>query len=290
MVGSVVVCAVGFKGAVFLDCLLERHVRVDRITSYDQPGDRSKGFERIRARAAAEGIDFATTRRPDLVSGELVFLVGWQYLLAENPEATLIVFHDSLLPKYRGFAPTVAALIKGEPEIGVTALLPVAGVDEGPIVAQARLPVRYPITIAQALERQARLMGELAEELVVRWQQGHLKSKEQDHAAATYSLWRDDHDYMIDWTASAEEIARMIDATGHPYEGARTTAGGQTIIVDRSSVLDDLDFVFRTPGKIWRIDNGRPIVVCGSGLLRLDQCRTMSGEAFSLRIVRIRLG
>ena len=41
--------------------------------------------------------------------------------MIKNSE-NLIVFHDSLLPKYRGFAPLVSQLINGEEYLGVTAI------------------------------------------------------------------------------------------------------------------------------------------------------------------------
>jgi methionyl-tRNA formyltransferase len=285
-----VVCAVGLKGAVFLERLIGQGHAPGHIVSYRQSDDRSGGFERIRASATGAGISFEGTRHPRFTDGDLVFIVGWQYLMPQKQAATLVVFHDSLLPKYRGFAPTVAALIKGERSIGVTALLPTANADEGPILAQAETAISYPIKIAEAIERQAELMCGLAVEVADRWRRNALEPREQDHRAASYSLWRDDQDYIIDWTRSAGEIARMVDATGFPYAGARTTHAGTKIIVDEAIPFDDLNFAIRAPGKVWRIDIGRPVVVCGSGLLRLDVCRTSSGAPFSVRVLRTRLG
>ena len=46
--------------------------------------------------------------------------IGWRRLIS-GIEGRLIVLHVSLLPKYREFAPTVAQLLAGESEIGVTA-------------------------------------------------------------------------------------------------------------------------------------------------------------------------
>jgi methionyl-tRNA formyltransferase len=53
--------------------------------------------------------------------------------------------HDSLLPKYRGFAPLPNALINGEREVGVTALFASEEYDMGDIVCQRRLAVEYPM-------------------------------------------------------------------------------------------------------------------------------------------------
>ena len=47
--------------------------------------------------------------------------ISWRWLI-NPPPSSLIIFHDSLLPKYRGFNPLVSSLINGDTEIGVTAL------------------------------------------------------------------------------------------------------------------------------------------------------------------------
>src|SRR5579863_2364382 len=117
-----VVCATGLKGAVFVDALFERGLTPSRIISYEQPDDRADSYARIRQRAGDAGVAFETDRRPGFAEGALAFLVGWQYLLPEVSGVMAVVFHDSLLPKHRGFSPTVAALIAGEKKIGVTAL------------------------------------------------------------------------------------------------------------------------------------------------------------------------
>ena len=53
--------------------------------------------------------------------------ISWRYLLPLELNdiliCPLIVFHDSLLPRYRGFAPTPTAIMAGEKELSVTAFL-----------------------------------------------------------------------------------------------------------------------------------------------------------------------
>src|SRR5438876_8656698 len=137
------VCAVGFKGCVFCEGLLARGLSPALIMSYRQPDDRAHGFERIQSTAQSTGIKFMETRAPVLDADVLTFLVGWQYLLKEFGRS-VVVFHDSLLPRYRGFAPTVTALLNGEPKVGVTALYPGTEADSGPIIAQTEIRVTYP--------------------------------------------------------------------------------------------------------------------------------------------------
>ena len=287
--GALVVCATGLKGAIFVEGLLRRGLRPRAILSYEQTDDGSFSYSKLANLARANGLPFSAEKRPTFAPTDLVFCVGWQYLLRE-PQDGVVVFHDSLLPRYRGFAPTVAALINGDTSIGVTALSPTGEMDEGPILAQASICVSYPLKIVRALELQASLMIELAVEIHERWNNGRLSKINQDNEGATYSLWRDSTDYDIDWSRPAVEIARFVDAVGYPYAGARTTVRGEAIRVEEATQTDDLRFEIRQPGKIWKLDRDRPIVVCGSGLLRLDVCTDAQGKPYSFPFLRARLG
>lgn len=288
--GRITVCAVGLKGITFLEGLLKRDFRIGLIVTYQQADDRSGSFERTRDLATRHSIDVLETRHPVLQAEELNFLVGWQYLLpAVTP--TTVVFHDSILPRYRGFAPTVTALIAGDREIGVTALTPTSSVDAGPIIAQRAFPVSYPVKIQTALEQQAGLMIDIAADIIEQWRTGNLNSIPQPESEASYSIWRDDADYEINWTDSADEIERFVNAVGHPYAGARTTVGGtETIRITDVTALPDLHFEIRDVGKIWSLENGRATVVCGAGMLKIERCCREDGSVFLFQRRRARLG
>jgi len=286
--GKVAICAAGLKGAVFASGLLGFGVGIGRIVSYHQPDDASHSFERLQHLADEAGAAFEANKRPQIAHDILTFIVGWQFLLDDTgPNA--VVFHDSLLPRYRGFAPTVTSLINGEAQIGVTALAPAAGMDEGPILARQAVEIRYPIKIARALELQSRAMVDLAVVIHDRWKRGDLSAVEQDHSKATYSMWRDASDYVIDWSRSADQIARFIDAVGYPYAGARTADGKDIVIVHDATVVGDLAYELREPGKVSRLEDGRPIVICGAGLLRLDRCTNVDGSTHEFKKLRLRL-
>ena len=286
----IVVCGVGLKGVTFVDGILQRGAAIDSIVSYPQRDDAERSFDRLRDIAARASISFQETRHPALAPEGLTFLIGWQYLLADVPPST-VVMHDSLLPRYRGFAPTATALIKGEREIGVTAFVPTGTVDEGPIIARRAIPITYPMKIRTALELQAAAMADMAIGIIDQWRRGLLSAIPQLHDLATFSIWRDEADYEIDWTASAEAIRRFVDALGHPYAGARTSVGGnETIRLTEVNVLPDTRFEIRDAGKVWTLDEGRPIVLCGEGMLRIDECCREDGSSYSFDRIRIRLG
>ena len=288
--GKIVVCAAGMKGFAFVEGLIHKGVQIDFIVTYAQADDHARSFERLRELAADRSIQLLDARRPALRSEDLTFLVGWQHLLSQITSST-VVFHDSLLPRYRGFAPTVTALMNGDREIGVTALQPNDSVDEGPIITQRSLPISYPIKIEAALMLQASLMTDLAIDIVDQWRRDQLSGTPQQENHATYSIWRDEEDYEIDWSSDAQAIERFVDAVGYPYAGARTTVGGiETIRILEVSVVSDMRFEIRDAGKIWKLDDGRPIIVCGAGMVRIEKWRPENGTEFAFQRLRTRLG
>ena len=92
---------------------------------------------------------------------------------------------------------------------------------------------------------------------------------QQDHSLASFSLWRSDDDYTIDWVWSADKIKNFVDSVSFPYFGASSYVESVKVRIMNVEVASDLQIANRTPGKILRIDCGTPIVVCGEGLLKI---------------------
>ncbi len=218
----------------------------------------------------------------------LIFVVGWQYLL--NTDERYVVFHDSLLPKYRGFAPLVTALLKGDSTIGVSAIKPSKEADRGPVYCQVAVEIKYPIKVREALEHLSTVYEKAGRQVLEAYSQQSLQAWEQDEKLATYSLWRDEIDYHIDWSSSASYIRRFVDSLGWPYGGAKTYMARNWLRVNDVTEIVDLEFEVRQPGKVWALEKGRPIVVCGSGLLRIDSACHLDGTPVVFNKLRCRLG
>ena len=80
-----------------------------------------------------------------------MIVAGWRWLLPSTEK--LIVLHDSLLPRYRGFNPLVSQLIDKEERLGVTAFFASDRYDCGDIINQPSIKVSYPLKINEAIER-----------------------------------------------------------------------------------------------------------------------------------------
>ena len=76
---------------------------------------------------------------------EVIALAGYMRILTpflvDAWEGRMLNIHPSLLPKYPGLDTHARAIAAGEVEAGCTVHLVTAGVDEGPILGQARVPI-----------------------------------------------------------------------------------------------------------------------------------------------------
>lgn len=96
---------------------------------------------------------------------DIICLAGFMRVLTEGFvsrwQGRMINIHPSLLPKYRGLHTHARALDAGEAEAGCTVHEVTAALDDGPLLGQARVPVRAddtPDTLAaRVLEAEHRL-------------------------------------------------------------------------------------------------------------------------------------
>ncbi len=94
-----------------------------------------------RAAFEAELIKVIDDARPDILC-----LAGFMRILTEgftgHYAGRMINIHPSLLPKYRGLHTHARAIEAGETEAGCTVHEVTAELDDGPILGQARVPIR----------------------------------------------------------------------------------------------------------------------------------------------------
>lgn len=207
---------------------------------------------------------------PKIDKTQYIIAISWQWMI-NHPKNKLIIFHDSILPKYRGFSPLVNMLVNGENEIGVSAIFGSDEYDKGEIIAQKSTVISYPIKIFEAIHLNIENYKKIALEIFNKISTGQeISSTPQKESDASYSIWRDYNDYYIDWNKSSNEIKRLIDAVGFPYLGARSILNDDSeIVIKDAMVYPDVDCELRDIGKVIFVDQGDPIVICGSGLLKI---------------------
>ncbi len=257
-------------------CARDANVRVDY-------------YEEIREMCVAHNIPFFDRKESFHIRGFYTIAVSWRWLIDLNSSTKLIVFHDSLLPRYRGFAPLVSSLINGEKQIGVSAIFAENEYDRGGIIAQSSTRITYPIKISEAIEQVSINYQEVADNIIDKIIKGALIHADvQDESLATYSLWRDEEDYRIDWRSSAEYIKRFVDAVGPPYKGASSYLNGEKVRINDVEVIEDVKIENRATGKVIFLDNQCPVVVCGKGLLKIEEITSDESPYSLIKVSKFR--
>ena len=198
------------------------------------------------------------------------------HLLEAFPNGVVNV-HASLLPRHRGASPVSAAILAGDEETGASIMLVVRELDAGPVIARAATPIGPFDTTGALTERIADLGAHLLAETLPRWVAGQLTPEPQDPALVTYAARLTKDDGRIDWTRSAEEIARAVRAY-HPWPLATTMRGDESLAVLEAWPLtgdspaapgtveagDGSVLTLLLPGRV-----ARAVVACGEGRLAL---------------------
>ena len=217
-------------------------------------------FQCARIRGNVEALEFLRQVRP----GVMVVVAFGQILPREffawPPFGSLNV-HTSLLPRYRGAAPVVHAILNGEKETGVTIMKLDEGMDTGDVVAQARTSIGPDVTSGE-LERQLSRQGvELLLETLPSYLSGRLQGRPQDHERATLAPLIRKEDARIDWTRSAGQVHDQIRAF-NPRPGTFTGFRRERLKIWRSR--DPHPSASPVPsGQIRTTEQGAMLVGCG---------------------------
>lgn len=280
----------GQKGYVTLKRFIKKH-GAEAVTFVVSSGDKhvkKDYFKEICELAITNNIKVFNRTDNFLDSANTLelykFAIGWRWLIKN--EQKLIIFHDSLLPKYRGFAPLVNSLINNEPNVGVTAIEASCDYDQGNIIAQEKLEIEYPIKINEVIDKILPLYFCLVDDLYRKINlKGALEAKVQNENDATYSLWLNSDDYYVDWSWSASKIKSFVDAVGYPYDGAKAKLDTKIIYFLDVEVDDDIAIENRERhiGKVIFKKNKLPVVVCKTGLLRLVDIRDYERNSIEIK-------
>lgn len=285
---SITLCLMGSKGFAFLQHVINNgHIQtIDKVYSFEESGLEESYLEKINNLCEKWRVDIECNNRP-VINTPYTLAVAWRWMI-NSSTTQIITFHDSLLPKYRGFAPLVNMLLNEEKHLGVTAFMANEGFDEGDIIVQRSVKVNYPIKIKQAIESVIPLYLECCDVVMEQIRTNAIVAYAQNSDEATYSIWLDDDDYCIDWNHSADYILRFINSKGFPYKGAYSRLSSRKVIIIDAEIVKDKSFEHRHVGKVFKIDDGCPVVICGEGLIKLTNMVYSDSQTTLLPFTKLR--
>lgn len=144
------------------------------------------------------------------------------------PRYGCINIHPSLLPKYRGSSPVQAAILAGDEYTGISIMLMDEGLDTGPILAQAQIPISVNDNFSSLMNKLSVIAGFSLQDVLIHWARGEIIPRVQNEALVSYSPSISKEVGRIDWSLPAVDIWRHIRAYCS-WPGSYTTWQGKQL-------------------------------------------------------------
>ncbi len=264
-----------------LRALAERYEVALVVTQPDRPAGRRRTPRPPAVKVAAQALGLPVYQPDSLRSPEAlarlreaepraIVVAAYGEILRQPvlalPPRGCVNVHASLLPRHRGAGPVAAAILAGDAVTGVTIMLMDAGMDTGPMLAQAEVPIHPDDTTATLTARLAGLGAQLLVETLPGWLAGELEPRPQDGSLATYAPRITKEDGLIDWSQPAAAIERAVRAFD-AWPGAYTYWQGRRLKIVRAEALAGWCGE-AAPGTVLEAAEG-PAVATGEGALLL---------------------
>ena len=230
-----------------LEALVQAEFEVDLVvTQPDKPKGRGMetAFSPVKQSALALGRPVVQPEKiknnPEFCAQlealrpDAIVVVGYGRIvpqwMIDLPPLGNINLHASLLPKYRGAAPTQWAIACGEIVTGVTIMRIDAGLDTGDILQQREMNIDVEDTSETLADRLASLGAQLMVETVPGLGDGTILPEPQDNALASLAPILRKEDGQIDFECSATEICNRLRGF-QPWPGAFTRFREKQLVV-----------------------------------------------------------
>ena len=177
----------------------------------------------------------------------------------DAPRLGCLNIHASLLPRWRGAAPIHRAVMAGDAETGVAIMQMEAGLDTGPVLAEARTPIGAEDTTADLHDRLSGMGAALIVDVLDRLP---LPAVPQAAEGVTYAAKIDKAEARVDWTRPAAEVDRLIRGLS-PFPGAWCVTGSERLKLLRSRLSGGQG----VPGEVL----GGLIVARGEGAVEITE-------------------
>jgi methionyl-tRNA formyltransferase len=269
----------------------------------DDRADARSCLPEFEALCAAHAVPLRCVDRVDETVAELarvapvlVLVHGWYRMIPIErcPGARFFGFHYSPLPAYRGNAPLVWQILRGEARLGISFFRFGSGIDDGDLVAQRMFDLGADETIADALRHAEAACLAIARETLPGLLAGTRTPQPQPDVGASYCGLRVPDDGLIDWTWRADRVHDFVRAQTRPYPGAFSVhPDGRRLRIWRSA-RDPRRF-YGTPGAVLSVEGAEVLVACGcDSALRILACgwdgHADAPPADVVGSLRIRLG
>lgn len=199
-------------------------------------------------------------------------------VVLDAPKHGCVNVHASLLPRFRGAAPIQRALAAGDEKTGVCLMQMDAGMDTGPVLARAELPILPTDTSATLHDKLAALGAELLRRHLDAYLEGKLVPQAQPTEGVVMAPMIEKEEGRIDFGRPAAELERKLRAFT-PWPGLYTEYGGALLKVLQVKVTAGKG----VPGTVVNVGGGGIEVACAEGALLFEKVQPEGKRAMEAR-------
>lgn len=211
----------------------------------------------------------------------------------ELPKIYSVNIHGSLLPRYRGAAPTNWAIINDDKVSGVTVIKMNEKMDEGDIILKKEITIDPDDTNITLSEKLSDLGADALMETIELIEKDKVRLVKQDDSTASYAPKLKKSDGLINWDEAAVVIHNKVRGL-LPWPGAYTHFNGKILKILKTEIVEDSMAGVKN-GEIAAIAKNKGMIVkTGKGSLiikhiQIEGKKAMDSEAF-LRGHRVAAG
>ncbi|MDG4813235.1 methionyl-tRNA formyltransferase [Hydrogenovibrio sp. 3SP14C1] len=216
----------------------------------------------------------------EALQADVMIVVAYGLILPkavlDMPKYGCLNIHASLLPRWRGAAPIQRAIQMGDAETGVTIMQMDVGLDTGDMLTILKTPI-MPEDTAQTLHDRLSSLGcDALMTTLSDLRVGNLSPVKQDERQVTYAEKLNKAEAEIDWQASAQTLARQVQAF-NPWPVAFTQYQGQPLRIWQAEVGDAS--TQKSPGLVISVSKAGMEVATGKGSLLITQVQPSGKKA-----------
>ncbi len=220
------------------------------------------------------------------LKADIMVVVAYGLLLPQavldTPKLGCINVHGSILPRWRGAAPIQRSIWAGDKETGVTIMQMDIGLDTGDMLKIATLPIAPDDTSASMYQKLAQSGPQTLLDCLSDIADGNVTAIKQDNSLANYAQKLSKEEARIDWTQSADFIARCVRAF-NPWPISYFTVADHNIKVWQSRVEESA--VSEEAGTILKADKSGIYIATGKNTLVLEQIQLPGKKALPVQDV-----
>lgn len=184
--------------------------------------------------------------------------------------------HFSLLPELRGADPISFAILEGKQSTGVSLMLLVEAMDEGPLLTSQKLVLDGKETATILTNKLVTLSASLLVECLPKYIRNEVFPTPQK-GTPTYTRKLTKQDGVIDWSKPAGQIEREIRAYVE-WPKSHTSFNNLDVVIGSAHVIKDQG----SPGVHMMVDN-KLIVYCGKDALSIETLKPAGKATMDIR-------